>query len=199
MTEIPTYRELEQKIKWIEKSHTRRTNSLIKINEELEREIREYACNDANELEIVSQRLVERTKELKCLYDISRYRASSDYSLDTILQTVIDFIPPAFQYPEVTCVRAVFDRYEFTTVKCIDTKWKLVQEITVNNKKIGTLEVCFLKKPETLDKGPLYNEAIIFIRTIAEIIAKIVEREWAEEEIRKHRDQIKKLMNSFVQ
>jgi hypothetical protein len=44
-------------------------------------------------------RIKERIKELNCLYDISRFGASTDFSLDAILQAVIDFIPPAFQYP----------------------------------------------------------------------------------------------------
>jgi len=217
MTEKPTYKELEQSIedlkrevlkyvrkekefneerKLLEYSHIRRTISLMKINEELEKEIKQRTNADKEELEQVSHRLRERIKELNCLYDISRLGASADFSLDAILQAVIDFIPPAFQYHAITCARIVFDGYEFKTKNFKDTSWKLTHEITVNNEQIGTLEVCYLEERPALDEGPFLKEAKNFISAIAENIAKIVEREWAEEEIRKHRNHVEKLIKN---
>ena len=217
MTGKPSYEELEQSIKQLEGeileyvrkeqefseerkfldySHIKRTLSLMKINEELEREINERTCADDEELEQLSHRLLGRIKELNCLYDISSFRDATDFSLDTILQAVIDFIPPAFQYPEITCARINFDRYEFMTKNFKDTKWKLAHEITVNNEQIGTLEVCYLEKRPALDEGPFLKEAKNLIRAIAESIAKIVEREWAEVEIRKYRDHVEKLIKN---
>jgi hypothetical protein len=211
------YEELEQRIKQLERetleyvrkekefneerkllnySHIRRTLSLMKINEELKREIKERTRADEEELEQVSHRLRERIKELNCLYDISGFGASTDFSLDAILQAVIDFIPPAFQYPEITCARIIFDRYEFTTENFIDTRWKLAHEITVNNERIGTLEVCYLEEKPALYEGPFLKEAKNLIGAIAESVAKIVEREWAEAEIRKHRNHVEKLIKN---
>ena len=215
MTGKPSYEELERSIKQLERevleyvrkekefneerklleySHIRRTISLMKINEELEREIKERTYADEEELEQVSHRLKERIKELNCLYDISSFRDAHDFSLDAILQAVVDFIPPAFQYPEITCARIMFDRYEFTSKNFKDTRWKLGHEINVNNERIGTLEVCYLKEMPALDEGPFFKEAKNLIRAIAESIAKIVEREWAETEIRKCRNKIEELI-----
>jgi len=217
MTEKPTYQELERSIKQLEMevfecvrkkkeyieerellrcSQLRRTISLIKINEELEKEIKRLAYADAKDPEQVSHRLVGRIKELNCLYDISRLGAITDFSLDAILQAVIDFIPPAFQYPEITCARILFDGYEFTTNNFKDTKWKLAHEITVNNKRIGTLEVCYLKEMPVIDEGPFPEEAKNLIGAIAENIAKSIEREWAEAEIRKYRNHVEKLIKN---
>ena len=217
MTEKPTYKELERRInqlerevleyvrkekefnekrKFFEYSHVRRTMSLMKINEELKRESKKLNRSDAEELGLVSHRLRERIKELNCLYDISSFRDSTDFSLDAVLQAVIDFIPPAFQYPEITCARIVFDRYEFTTKNFKDTRWKLTHDITVNNDRIGTLEICYLEEKPALDEGPFLKEAKNLIGAIAETLAKIVEREWAEAEIRKHRNQVEKLIKN---
>jgi len=217
MTEKPTYTELERRIKQLERevleyvrkekefneerklleySHVRRTISMMKINEELKREIKERTCADGEELEQVSHRLRERINELNCLYDISSFRDATDFSLDAVLQAVIDFIPPAFQYPEITCARIIFNRYEFTTKNFKDTRWKLAHEITVNNERIGTLEVCYLEEKPALDEGPFLREAKDLIGAIAETLAKIVEREWAEAEIRKHRSHVEKLIKS---
>ncbi len=217
MAEKPTYKELGQRIKQLERevleyvhkekefnekrkslefSHIRRTISLMKINEELKREIKELKRSDTEELGLVSHRLSERIKELNCLYDISSFRDATDFSLDAVLQTVIDFMPPAFQYPEITCARVIFDRYEFTTKNFKDTRWKLAHEITVNHERIGTLEVCYLEEKPTLDEGPFLKEEKSLIGAIAETLAKIIEREWAEAEIRKHRDHVEKLINN---
>jgi len=116
--------------------------------------------------------------------------------LDAALQAVIDFIPPAFQYPDITCARIVFDRYEFTTKNFKDTSWKLTREITVNNECIGTLEVCYLEEKPSLDEGPFHKEEKSLVGAIAETLAKMVEREWAEAEIRKHRNHVEKLIEN---
>ena len=215
MTEKPTYKELERKNKQLEKEaleymrkerefnkerklveygHMKRTISLMKINEELNREIKDLKRADKEELGYVSNRLRERIKELNCLYDISSLRYGTNFSLDDVLQAVVDFIPPAIQYPEITCARIMFDHYEFTTKNYKDTKWKLTQEIKVNNERVGALEVCYLEEKPELEEGPVHKEAKNLIGAIAENIAQIVERDWAEIEIRKCRNKIEKLI-----
>ena len=149
----PTYNELEREIKQLEKevldyvhktkelnkarkaaeySHIRRAISLMHINEELKKEIKELERFDAEELGLVSHRLRERIKELNCLYDISSFRDATDFSLDAVLQAVIDFIPPAIQHPEITCARLIFGGYEIKTKNFRDTKWKISCEIAVS-------------------------------------------------------------------
>jgi len=215
MTEKPTYNELERKIKKLEKEareyvrkekelnakrklvdyvHMKRTISLIKINEELSREIKEIKRGDKEELEQISRKLRGRINELNCLYDISSFRASNDFSLDGILQEMIDFIPPACQYPEITCARIIFDGYEFTTKNFIDTSWKQSFSINVHNKRIGVLEVCHLKNQKDFEKKPFLEEEKSLISAITESIARLIEREWAEIEIRKSREKIEELI-----
>ena len=211
----PTYKELELKTKQLERevleyvrkekefnrerksvefNHMKRTISLMKINKELSREIDELKNANKEKLEHVSKSLRERIKELKCLYDISSFRDGTNFSLDEILQVIVDFIPPAFQYPDTTCARIVFNRYEFTTKNYQDTKWKLSQEIKVNNERIGALEVGYLGKKSELKKGPFLDEEKKLIAAVSESIAQIVEREWAETEIRKCRNRVEELI-----
>jgi tRNA nucleotidyltransferase/poly(A) polymerase len=218
MTEEPTYKELEHRIKQLESevleyisrekefneqlkllesSHLRRTLSLMKINEELKKEIKSCAQTD-EKLEEVSHRLRERIKELNCLYDISSLRAGTSFSLDDVLQEVVDFIPAATEYPEITCARIIFHHYEFTTKNFKDTKWKLSQEIKVNNERIGTLEVCYLKEKPELEEGPFFKEVKNLISVIAESIAQIIELDWAEIEIRKCRDHVENLIKNSI-
>ena len=215
MAEKPTYNELEREIKDLENevleyvrktkelnkerkaseySHIRRTISLMHINEELKKEIKELKQSDAKELDLVSHRLRERIKELNCLYDISSFSDATDFSLDAVLQAVIDFIPPAIQHPEITCARLIFGGYEIKTKNFRDTKWKISREIAVTDKWIGTLEVCYLEEKPELEEGPFLKEAKNLINSVAENIAKIIEREEAEAETRKHQDRIEALI-----
>ncbi len=215
MTEKPTYNELENKINKLQKEaleymrkekefneerrladygHMKRTISLMKINEELNREINEIKRADKEELVQISDKLRGRIKELDCLYNISSFRENNDLSLDGLLQEMIDFIPPACQHPEITCARIIFDSYDFMTKNFLQTNWKQSFNITVNNKEIGKLEVYRLKRKPNLEKGLFSGEEKRLICAITESIARIVEREWAEAEIRKCRSKIEELI-----
>ena len=187
-------KELSKKRKVTERSHIRCTKSLMQINEELNREIKEFKRSDAEELGLVQHRLSERIKELNCLYDISSFRDDTDFSLDAVLQAVVDFIPAAIQFPEITCARLIFGGYEIKTKNFRDTKWKISREIAVTDKWIGTLEVCYLEEKQELGEGPFLKEAKNLINAVAENIAKIIEREEAEDAIRKHQGHIEALI-----
>jgi hypothetical protein len=150
-------KELNKKRKITEGSHIRRTLSLMHIIEEQDREIKELKRSDAGELGLISRRLQERIKESNCLYDISSFRDATDFSMEVVLQAVVDFIPPAIQFPEITCARVIFGDYEIKTKNFRDTKWKISCEIAVTDKWTGTLEVCSLEEKPELDEGPFGN------------------------------------------
>lgn len=187
MTEKPTYEDLERRIRLLE-SEILESNGKIKVlNEDLTREFK-MRTRMEKELKQVSFSLGERIKELNCLYCISKLRERTDFSLEDILQAIVDFIPPAWQYPEITCARIIFDGYDFTTNNYKNTRWKLTCHVMVYSERVGTLEVCYLEEKLELDEGPFLKEERHLIDAVAERIAKFIEREWAEDEIRKHRD-----------
>ena len=185
--------EFEKKHKLIEYSHIRRTISLMKINEELNIEINRMKSAVDQRLSIASSKLEESNSKLNCLYKISKVRASITFSLDDILQTIVDFIPPAIQCPDIICARIRFDPYEITTKNFKDTKWKLSQEITVNNESIGDLEVFYLEEKPELERSQFFYEARKLVKAIADNVGQIVEREWAEMEIRNGRIKLEAL------
>ena len=216
----PTYHELEQKNKQLEKevleyvrkanelnqkqnvtecSHIRRTISLMHINEELNREIKEFKRSDTEGLELVAHKLQARIKELNCLYDISSFGDATNFSLDGVLQAIVDFIPPAIQHPEITCARLIFGDYEIKTKNFRDTKWKISREIAVADKWIDTLEVFYLEEKPELEEEPFLKEAKILVNAVAENIAKIIDREEAEVAKKKHQDHIEALIKKTVE
>ena len=60
--------------------------------------------------------LRERVKELTCLYSLAQLTEHSGISLAEVLQGTVELLPPAWQYPEITAGRIVFDGQVYMTI-----------------------------------------------------------------------------------
>ena len=138
------------------------------------------------ETELLNQKhdLNERVKELNCLYSISKILEQSDTTLETILQKIINLIPPAWQFPEITCARLKIEDKEFRTNSFSETSWKQDADILMNEKNIGQIEVYYLEKRPKSDDGPFLHEERNLLNVIAERIGTIIARKRAEEQVR---------------
>ena len=145
-------------------------------------------------LKQLAHHLQERIKELNCLYGISRIRERHDYSLDEILQEIVDIIPAALQYPEIACARIKFDSYAHSTPNFRDTPWMLSRQVVVNNEPVCSLEVCYLEEKTGWKDQPFIPEEQILIGIVAERVGNIIEREWAEIELRNQREHVEELL-----
>jgi signal transduction histidine kinase len=137
--------------------------------------------------------LIERIKELNCLYGISRLVEKENTSLDDILQGVVDLIPPAWQYPEVTCARISLKDRVFKTANFKEARWKQTDTITVNGKHAGTLEVYYLEERPFAYEGPFLKEERDLIHGIAERLGHIIESRTAETALKKSYSREKRL------
>ena len=122
------------------------------------------------------QDLNERVKELNCLYAISGLVEKQDISLEGIFQGIVDLIPPAWQYPEITCARIILDDQEFKTDNFEETIWKQVGDIIVYSVPKGTLEVCYLEERPEHEEGPFTKEERNLLNAIRERLGRIIER-----------------------
>ena len=126
--------------------------------------------------------LGERVKELNCFYNISELVETPGNSLEELLRGSLSIIPPAWRYQEITCVRITIGDQEFKTENFLETNWKLSTDILVGEKRVGTLEVCYLEERPQSDEGPFLNEERSLLDAIAERLGRIIERMRAEEE-----------------
>jgi PAS domain S-box-containing protein len=124
--------------------------------------------------------LGERVKELSCLYNLSKLVVKRGVSIEDILQGTVDLLPPAFEYPEVACARIIFEGQIFKTNNFKKTPWKQTSNITVNEKNLGFLEVCYLEEMPERDNGPFLREGQNLINAITEELGRTVERKWAK-------------------
>jgi signal transduction histidine kinase len=138
---------------------------------------------ESSRLREIAHNLGERVKELNCLYGITRLVERGSPSLDTIMQGVVDLIPPAWQYPEVTCARIKLKNRVYRTEGFRTTRWKQAEDILVNGSVTGTLEVYYLKEMPESDEGPFLKEERNLIHVIAERLGRITEHRLAEERL----------------
>jgi PAS domain S-box-containing protein len=145
-----------------------------------------------DDLEKKSYDLNERVKELSCLYNISKCIEEYDQSLETILQRIVEIIPPSWQYPEITCSRIIFNDQVYQTDNCKETRWKQTQAIKAYGNHVGFLEVIYLEERPETDEGPFLKEERDLINAIAERLGRIIERKRAQEDLKKAHDQLEK-------
>ncbi|MFP4050720.1 MAG: PAS domain S-box protein [Thermoplasmata archaeon] len=127
--------------------------------------------------------LDERVKELECLYSLGRITREND-ELSTVLEKIIDLIPPSWQYSEVTAARIICEDEVHKTEDFAETEWMLEEDIFVNGENVGSVEVCYLEEKPEEDEGPFLKEEIDLIRSIANHIGSFIEKKRAEEQHR---------------
>jgi signal transduction histidine kinase len=136
-------------------------------------------------LDVLNHDLVERIKELNCLYGISRLVEKRDISIEDILQGVADLIPPAWQYPDVACARINLKDKSYTTGNFRETQWKQIEPIIIYTKPAGALEVYYLEERPFCYEGPFLREERDLVHGIAERLGHIIESKKAESALQK--------------
>ncbi len=148
-----------------------------------ERAALELLKNNEIKLEVKTKNLTERIKELNCLIDISHIVEKQGITLENILQSIVERLPAAWQYPEITCAQIVLGNQKYKTKNFMRTMWKQMSCISVNGEQAGIVEICYLKKKPKVIEGPFLFEERRLINAISERLGRIVERFKAKQEL----------------
>ena len=135
--------------------------------------------------------LLERVKELTCLYDIAQIARQSDMTTEDVLKHIVDILPNAWQYPDIASSRIVFDDHTYETQNFQESQHKQTTCIFVEGKQRGTVEVIYKEEKPELDEGPFLKEERALIDNVARQIALIIERKEAEEAKSKLKDELR--------
>ncbi|CAB5104678.1 hypothetical protein D3OALGA1CA_1650 [Olavius algarvensis associated proteobacterium Delta 3] len=145
-----------------------------------------------------SHELVERVKELNCLYGISKIIESPRVLGIEIFQRIVDIIPQAFQYPEIACACINIGGCESRTENFKETAWKLKSDIISSGKRIASLMVCYLEEKPKRYEGPFIKEERNLIDAIAQRLGNIVERLKVEKALRDSEEKLRYLSSSLL-
>lgn len=133
--------------------------------------------------------LEERTKELMCLYKLSDLLIKN-YSKGPglIMPEIAELIRKAFQYSKQAKVRIRLKERVYHTDGFSETDCSIGQDISINNKNLGRIEVFYQKTSQNSDLEFLKHEFYL-LEIIAKNLAIFIEREMAVKESRKYAEQ----------
>lgn len=136
------------------------------------------------------QALLERNKELTCLYSIARLAVRTDLSLDETMQRVAGLLPPACQFPEMTSARITVEGRSFSTPGFRIRRSCLRAGIVIAGETCGEVLVVYGKAKPEAGEGPFLPEERRLLDAVASDLSLIIERRRA---VRQHSNLTEKL------
>ena len=134
------------------------------------------------EIQLLEERkqLIERNKELTCLYNMAKIVAQND-PLPEMLECIAAIIPPAFQYPEIAAAVIRLDEHTYGESGGIADNPKLCENLVVHELKRGNIEVRYASPENNQDKAmPAFlDEEHALLRTITHHLSLAIEKKEA--------------------
>jgi DNA-binding CsgD family transcriptional regulator len=134
--------------------------------------------------------LRERIKELNCLYGVSQLAERHLYSLEDLLQELVNFLPYSWQYPEITCTRILFKGKTYTSDGFKVTNWRQSSRIYMYHEAVGECDIFYLEERPPADEGPFLKEERALLDAVAEQIGTIATRISADLELQETNRQL---------
>jgi len=134
--------------------------------------------------------LRERIKELNCLYGVSQLAERNLYSVDDLLQEIVNFLPHSWQYPELTCARILFKGKTYTSGRFSVTDWRQSSRIYMYHEAVGECAIFYLEECPPADEGPFLQEERALLDAVAEQIGAIATRISADLELQETNRQL---------
>jgi len=145
-----------------------------------------YSCRDITERRQVADalekslrnqewRIQERTKELSCLYGVSKI-AETATSTEVMIKEIVNLIPPGWQYPDITSARIIFNSNKYLSENFQESAWIQTAEIFVFQQPLGFIEVFYHEEMPVKEEGPFLKEERVLINAVAETTGKFIER-----------------------
>ena len=138
----------------------------------------------------IESALRERIKELNCLYGVSQLAERHMYSLDDLLQELVNFLPYSWQYPEVTCARILFKEKTYTSDRFQVANWRQSSRIYMYHEAVGECGIFYLEECPPADEGPFLKEERALLDAVAEQIGTIATRISADLELQETNRQL---------
>jgi signal transduction histidine kinase len=139
---------------------------------------------NAGEKDKVVWALKERVKELTALHGAARVLEHAGRTPAMILREIVDLLPAAWQYPEITAAKLSLGAVETATPNFRRTPWSQTAAFSAGEGAEGLIEVVYLEDRPVIFEGPFLKEERALIQSLAQMLASYFERQAAEEKAR---------------
>ncbi|MDM8554022.1 PAS domain S-box protein [Desulfococcaceae bacterium HSG7] len=123
----------------------------------------------------LQQRLTNQTRELNCLYSISKL-VEEEHSLDAILKGAANIICNSWIHPEIAGVQINIEDRSFRANNFKKTRCLLSHKVIIAGQNIGTVDIYFLEKRLSGEEEPFFVEERNLINAISSHLGRIIER-----------------------
>ena len=138
-----------------------------------------------HELSLEEERfdLIERNKELSCLYQVANLANDDIIGLDELLQSTSELIPDAMQYPETAAAMIRLDHKSYTTPGFSASDHCIKEPIVIQGEERGRLEIVYSDPSEDAPEGlvPFLDEERHLAHAVARHLSLIVDKREANE------------------
>lgn len=135
---------------------------------------------------MVAEKLRERIKELSCLYDISKIAKATEFSIDEVLQMIVNRISSAFQHEKDAICVLEYGELMFVSNSLPTHSVSIAQTIAIDNEEIGQLWIHY---PSNLySKADFLEEEYMLLEKLAGEIGDVIQKQ-----------RLKKLEEEYIQ
>ncbi len=127
--------------------------------------------------------LGERIKELTAMYRAMEI-IQQQKTAPELLQEIVEGLPDAWQYPEVTAARIVFEGQEYMTPNYVKSAWSQASSFRTQDALEGFIEVVYLEERPEEAEGPFLAEERKLIDSLAQLLRSFLNHKLAEEALR---------------
>ena len=135
--------------------------------------------------------LMERVKELTCLYDMARIAADTSLNIENMLMGIVGILPEAWQYPKDAFAKIVFNNRIFSMPNYPKFVQRQRSALVINGRRRGYVEVAYPKKRGAQNLNLFLQEEQKLLDTVAREVSAMIRRRETEQEKLKLEDQLR--------
>ena len=111
--------------------------------------------------------LLERAKELNCIYEVEKIIQLPDLDIKEILIKIGEVIPSAMQFPDICRVKISYQDEVILGNDFEDTNCYIGQDIKIEDNPVGWIKIFYLEKQPKANEGLFLKDEIRVLDTIA--------------------------------
>jgi PAS domain S-box-containing protein len=128
--------------------------------------------------------LGERVKELTALHRTASLLQENRPFDEELLRELVEWLPPAWQYPEVCEARISYAELEARTAGWMDSVWKQSETFSTSDGRSGVIEVLYREERPIQAEGPFLAEERRLLQSLARMLTTHLDRQRAEQATR---------------
>lgn len=129
---------------------------------------------EGNLRDIQLNKLTERAKELRCIYQVCEALKNEDAELIQVFKAILDALPPGYQYPTVCEARIILEGKEYPSADFMETEWMQRAEIVIDNHVSGEIQVCYIQNVFEAGRLVFFPEEQKLLNMVADHLSRFI-------------------------